>query len=253
MPAPSQINTLIDNAPMSQAWRAVARRGIARSLRAKTTFIFEGDPGGAIYILLQGELRAFGDDADERELTYGRYGPGQVVGEMSLDGGARSAHVEATVASVVVLVTRQTLLGYLREQPDFAFELLAQVIARAREATAKLHRMALTDAYGRLKRLMEDEQRRQDASLPRGTAPRGAAAVPLCLAMTQAAIAKELGCTRERVSHLLKSLEQAGYVARGSRQVSLLKPLPPRQPRARPGTAGAAPGGPAARIRLVAA
>jgi CRP/FNR family transcriptional regulator, cyclic AMP receptor protein len=234
MSAPSNLNSLIDSAPMSEAWRAVARLGSARSLRKDTTFIFEGDAGGAIYILLKGELRAFGDNDDERELTYGTYGPGQVVGEMSLDGGARSANVEATAASVVVLVTRQTLLGYLREQPDFAFELLAQVIARAREATTKLHRMALTDAYGRLKRLIEDERLRQVAAQPGAQAAQAAAQPVFCVAMTHGAMAKVLGCTRERVSHLLKGLERAGYLALAKRQVTVLKPLPARQPRARP-------------------
>ncbi len=218
---------------MSQAWRAVARRGLARSLRKDTTFIFEGDPGGALYILLKGELRAFGGDDDERELTYGLYGPGQVVGEMSLDGGARSANVEATEASVVVLVTRQTLLGYLRDQPDFAFELLAHVIARARMATAKLNGMALTDAYGRLKRLIDDERLRQDAARPGAQRALAASQPAFCLAMTHIAIAKVLGCTRERVSHLLKALERAGYVSLAKRQVTVLKPLPARQPRAR--------------------
>ncbi len=235
MPAPSNLNALIDSAPMSEAWRAVARRGLARSLRKHTTFIFEGDPGGAIYILLKGELRAFGGDDDERELTYGLYGPGQVVGEMSLDGGARSANVEATEASVVVLVTRQTLLGYLREQPDFAFELLAQVIARARAATAKLNGMALTDAYGRLKRLIEDDRLRQLAARPGGQQPVAQTQIGsqpvFCLAMTHIAMAKVLGCTRERVSHLLKRLERAGYVSLAKRQVTVLKPLPARQPR----------------------
>jgi CRP/FNR family transcriptional regulator, cyclic AMP receptor protein len=239
MSAPSNLNALIDSAPMSEAWRAVARRGLARSLRKDTTFIFEGDPGGAIYILLKGELRAFGGDDDERELTYGLYGPGQVVGEMSLDGGARSAHVEATAPSVVVLVTRQTLVGYLREQPDFAFELLAQVITRAREATSKLHRMALTDAYGRLKRLIDDERLRQEAAGPASQRAQAPTQPAFCLAMTHGAIAKVLGCTRERVSHLLKSLERAGYVSLGKRQVTVHKPLPARQPRARQAAADA--------------
>jgi CRP/FNR family transcriptional regulator, cyclic AMP receptor protein len=239
MSAPSNLNALIDSAPMSEAWRAVARRGLARSLRKDTTFIFEGDPGGAIYILLKGEVRAFGGDDDERELTYGLYGPGQVVGEMSLDGGARSAHVEATAPSVVVLVTRQTLVGYLREQPDFAFELLAQVITRAREATSKLHRMALTDAYGRLKRLIDDERLRQEAAWPASQRAQAPTQPAFCLAMTHGAIAKVLGCTRERVSHLLKSLERAGYVSLGKRQVTVHKPLPARQPRARQAAADA--------------
>ena len=83
------------------------------------------------------------------------YGPGEYVGEMGLDGGVRSASVVALETTVCSMVTRRTLEQHLREQPEFAFELIAKVIRRARAATMSAKSMALNDVYGRLKQLRQ--------------------------------------------------------------------------------------------------
>ncbi|MFO1285453.1 MAG: cyclic nucleotide-binding domain-containing protein [Rubrivivax sp.] len=97
---------------------------------------------------MQGKLRACSVGTDGREVTYGTYGPGEYVGEMSLDGGPRSADVVVDEPGIVVLVTRATLLAHLAAQPQFALELLAKVIRRARTATLSLRQIALNDVYG---------------------------------------------------------------------------------------------------------
>ncbi|MBX3637004.1 MAG: cyclic nucleotide-binding domain-containing protein [Rubrivivax sp.] len=85
-------------APLSDSLRALARRGELRRLRKGVQIISEGDRGDTLYIVLAGELRAYGVGADEREVTYGCYGAGEYVGEMGLDGGPRSANVETGCA-----------------------------------------------------------------------------------------------------------------------------------------------------------
>ena len=116
--------------------RELAARGVRYTYRKGRLLIAEGEPGDAIYIILSGRLRAFSvDAAKDREITYGTYGPGEYVGEMSLDGGPRSASVEAEQRSECALVSRATLLDFIAEQPAFAFELLGKVIGRARAAT----------------------------------------------------------------------------------------------------------------------
>ena len=64
------------------------------------------------------------------------YGPGEYLGEMSLDGGPRSAKVITLEASGCVVITRKTLERHIAEQPQFAFELIDRVIRRARAATS---------------------------------------------------------------------------------------------------------------------
>src|SRR4051812_38238166 len=105
MPTTAEL-ALIDAAPMSDSLRALARRGEVVRRRKGTTLIVEGEPGDTLYIVLTGKLRAFSAADNEREVSYGYYGPGACVGEMGLDGGPRSASVEATEASTCVRVLR---------------------------------------------------------------------------------------------------------------------------------------------------
>jgi CRP/FNR family cyclic AMP-dependent transcriptional regulator len=179
--------------------QALARRGVARSHRRGTLLIEEGTQGDSIYLILAGSLRAFGCDARGREVTYGVYGPGEYVGEMSLDGGPRSASVICEQASRCVLLTRASLLAHIAEQPEFAFELLTKVIRRARAATLSTKQLALNDVYGRLKALVE------------GGVPVGGD-----IYLTHQAMAQRLGCSREMVSKLVRDLEIGQHLLRVS-------------------------------------
>lgn len=209
-------DALIEQLPgASEALRALARRGTVRSYAKGRLLIEEGELGDTLFIILAGRLRAFAGGDNGREITFGSYGPGEYVGEMSLDGGPRSASVEAEVRSHCVVVTRRTLEQHIADHPAFAFELLAKVIWRARAATLSARQMALNDVYGRLRGLLE--------SLAPGApeTPR-----PLQERLTHKAVAARIGCSREMVSRLLKGLERGGYVRTGSTGTWLLRRLP---------------------------
>ena len=100
-------------------------------------------------------MHAYSADERGREIVYGVYGPGEYLGEMSLDGGPRSASVVALEPTVCAVITRHTLHEHIAAHPAFAFELLARVIRRARLATQSARNMALLDVYGRVARLLE--------------------------------------------------------------------------------------------------
>ena len=123
----------------------LAARGVRHIYRKDRLLIAEGEPGDMLYIILSGRLRAFsGDPGKDREITFGTYGPGEYVGEMSLDGGPRSASVEVMQRSECALVSRATLMAFIGEHPAFAFELLSKVIGRARAATSRRTRTPAT-------------------------------------------------------------------------------------------------------------
>lgn len=197
---------------------ALARRGTERHYRRGTLIIQEGDHGDTLYIVRSGRLRAFVADASGKELTLGLYGPGEYVGEMSLDGGPRSASVEAAEATVCAVVTRADLLAYIADQPDFALELMARLIRRARLATENARSVALIDVYGRLTSLLDRLADPPDAQGHRLLRER----------LTHQQIASHLACSREMVSRLLKDLEIGGYVALRERRLVLLRALPAR-------------------------
>ena len=150
-------------AALSAHVEALAARGAERRFRAGTLIIQEGERGDTLYIVRSGRLRAFVADNSGKELTLGLYGPGEYVGEMSLDGGPRSASVEAAEATVCALISREDLLAYIAEQPAFALELMARLIRRARLATDNARSMALVDVYGRLTRLLDQLAEPPDA------------------------------------------------------------------------------------------
>jgi CRP/FNR family transcriptional regulator, cyclic AMP receptor protein len=204
---------------MSHALRALARRGELRRMRRGVQLITEGDVGDTLFIVLEGRLRAYDAGSDGREITYGEYGPGEYVGEMGLDGGPRSAHVEVRQAALCAVIARPTLEAFLAEQPQFAFELLAKVIRRARAATMGLKQIALNDVYGRLKALLETIS----VPVPGTGSPGHHIADP---APSHLELSQRLGCSREMVSRVMKDLERGGYVEVGRRRVVLLKALP---------------------------
>ena len=204
-----------DPIPMSDSLRTLARRGELRRLRKGVQLITEGDRGDTLFIVLAGQLRAYSVGADGREVTYGVYGPGEYVGEMGLDGGLRSANVETQQPSLCALVTRATLESHLRQEPAFAFELLAKTTRLARAATLGMRQIALNDVYGRLKALLES------LSTPSAEGQRWVDPAPSHLEMSQL-----LGCSREMVSRVMKDLERGGYVEVGRRRVGLRRALP---------------------------
>jgi CRP/FNR family transcriptional regulator, cyclic AMP receptor protein len=221
MPAPARLPKPPNSAELLAALpptvAALAGRGEVRHYRKATLLIQEGDQGDTIYIILQGHLRAFAQGANEREITYGVYGPGEYLGEMSLDGGPRSASVETVEPTTCAVITRATLSLHIAENPAFAFELIAKVIRRARAATVSAKQLALNDVYGRLKLLLESTAEPQpDGSLW------------IAERLTHQQTAHHLGCSREMVSRVMKDLQAGGHATPQGRGMRLKGRLPMR-------------------------
>lgn len=205
-------------AVLPQSLHALAARGELKTVRKHQRLIEEGRHGDELYIILAGRLRAFSRNDSGREITYGIYGPGEYLGEMSLDGGPRSATVVALEPSRCAMVTRQTLLAHIAEHPEFALELVGKLIRRARAATLSARQLALNDVYGRLKLLLDALGVEQ----PDGTRT-------IAERLTHREIAHRLGCSREMVTRLMRDLESGQFVAqREGGQMTLLRPLPLR-------------------------
>ena len=144
-------------APLPQdTLRAIATAGVVRAFPKNTILINEGDVGDSLYIVLAGKVKVFASNDAGREVVIDFHGPGEYVGEMSLDGAPRSASV--------ITVEPTTLRG---RQPR-AFPRLRPRASRFRAAshreadparartTENVKSLALSDVYGRLVRLLTD-------------------------------------------------------------------------------------------------
>lgn len=195
----------------------LAARGIVRNYRKNTIILNEGEPGDSLFVLLQGQVKVYATDENGREITYGTIQAGDYFGEMSLDGGPRSASVMTIEPTHCALVTRAAVLQHLAEEPGFAISLVTQVIRRARSATETARQMALLDVYGRVIHTLEGEQ-----------GPASVQAPVQLNQITHQQIASRVGASREMVSRLLKDLEKGGYVELGIKRITLKKKLPAR-------------------------
>ena len=203
-------------AALQPSLRVLAQRGVVRSYRKNSVIINEGEDGDAIFVVLEGQVKVFANDEHGRELTYGTIEAGDYFGEMSLDGGPRSASVMTLQPTICSVVGRPAVREHLAEEPEFALELVAQVIRRARQATDTARRMALLDVYGRVIHVLEEQGQ-------------GSPSQPVELTqITHQSIASRVGASREMVSRLLKDLEKGGYLELGVKRITLKKKLPAR-------------------------
>ncbi len=194
----------------------LAQAGIERNYKKKSIILSEGDSGDTLLILLEGSVRVFGQDATGKEVTYGSIDAPSYFGEMSLDGGPRSASIEATTPCRCIVVTRERVRAELANSPELATELLTKIIARARAATDTVRSMALKDAYGRLREVLEQLASEPDEHGHRTIKP----------GTTHASLALQIGTSREMVSKILRDLEAGDYLASEGRVLKMKKRLP---------------------------
>jgi CRP/FNR family cyclic AMP-dependent transcriptional regulator len=204
-------------AMLNPALRQRAQRGAIRNYKKNSVIINEGDVGESLFILLQGRVKVYATDDSGREITYGNIDVGAYFGEMSLDGGPRSASVITLEPCICCVVTRNSVRDHLAVEPEFAMELVTQVIRRARMATETARKMALLDVYGRVISTLESEE-----------GPGRPEAPVMLQQITHQSIASRVGASREMVSRLLKDLEKGGYISLGVKKITLLRKLPAR-------------------------
>ena len=202
---------------LSGELRLLALRGVVRRYPKKTVLINEADTGDSLFVLLKGSVKAFSMDETGREIIYSTIHQGDYFGEISLDGGPRSASVITLEPSTCAVVSRAAVTEHLIEQPEFAMQLVVQVIRRARAATEAARNMALLDVYGRLVALLDKRD---------GVSVSTTDGIVTLESLTHQEIASRVGASREMVSRLLKDLEKGGYIQMGAKRIILLKKLP---------------------------
>lgn len=196
---------------------ALSREGRVRHLAAGEVLFHEGDSSDAMYLLLSGRLKVYARNDSGREVVYNEIGAGQLLGEMLLDGGQRSASVQALEASDCLMVDSNDVLDLLRAHPEFAEVLVLGLIARLRHATRTIRGMALEGVYERVVGLLDAV----------AVGEEGQRVVPRPL--TQIEIARRVGASREMVNVVLRDLIRGGFIHKDrAHRMTLLKPLPDR-------------------------
>jgi CRP/FNR family cyclic AMP-dependent transcriptional regulator len=194
--------------------RNIAASGVIRAFARNTVLINEGDVGDALYVILSGRVKVYSSNEAGREFVIDFHGPGEYVGEMTLDGAPRSASVITVEPTTCAVVNRAQFRDFILANPDFALHLIERLIHRVRVTTGNLKSLALSDVYGRLVRLLNALAQESG----------GLQVVPEKL--TQQEIADRVGASRDMIGKLMKDLVAGGYLAVEDRTITIRKKLP---------------------------
>ena len=174
----------------------LARAGSAVDLDAGATLCQAGDPGDAVYVILEGEVEILTRSSDGQDVRISALGPGAIIGEMAvLDGGPRSADMVASHRCKLYRIPRGALLDVLRSDSDAAVELIIELSRRLRASNATLEATMRLGLAGRLAWLITQSMNAKGL-----------------VALTQTEMARRLGASREKVNRKLHEWQDGGLV-----------------------------------------
>jgi len=114
----------------SRQRRTIARHAQIADLIEGVDLIKEGEPGDALFVILEGEAVVHQNGVELDRVSEGAY-----FGEMAiLDGAPRSATVVATTDVRVAVIGIRMFRTMLREFPDMAEQLLIALAGELRAA-----------------------------------------------------------------------------------------------------------------------
>jgi CRP-like cAMP-binding protein len=198
------------------AAEALAARLVRKRFRRRQALFQQGDPGDALYVLVDGAVEVFlTSEAGDRMVLTTLTAP-EVFGEISLlDGGVRSAGCEAIDDTTVFLLSRATFLDHLREHPAFAEQLLRGLGGLVRRLSEQASDFVFLDLPGRLAKVL--------LRLAADTGPE-VEGVPLEIAVTQRRLAEMAGGSRQSVNQILQTFAERGVIELHARKIVICDP-----------------------------
>jgi len=172
----------------------------------KSTIIYAGDSSDSLYYIISGSVTVVIEDDDGREMIVTYLNKGDFFGEMGLfdKEDLRSAWVRARTECEVAEISYARFNEISERYPQILQAIGGQMAQRLRHTTRKVGDLAFLDVTGRVARTLLDLCKQPDAM----THPDG-----MQIKITRQEIGRIVGCSREMVGRVLKTLEEQGLVS----------------------------------------
>lgn len=177
-----------------------------RHYPTKSTIIYADDKPDVLYFILDGSVSVLIEDSDGREIVLAYLNKGDFFGEMGLfdEQHSRSAWVRTRTSCEVAEISYTKFRQVAQEHSDIVFAMASQMAARLRITSRKVSDLAFMDVSGRVARTLLDLCKQPDAM----THPDG-----MQIRITRQEIGKIVGCSREMVGRVLKSMEEQELIS----------------------------------------
>ena len=194
----------------------IAQVAVPRSYPKGARVFHEGDESDACYVIREGEVRVTREHSDGRAIALATLGPGELVGELAmLDGGVRSASLEALTDIELLAVSAADMRGLLERNAEITAKLVVALTKRLRETNERISRQSFQTVPSRVAGVLS-QLVQEDGGDPGRDG--------VTIRMNQADLAQLAGTSRESVSRFLAVLERAGVVRVGRGRVTVLEP-----------------------------
>lgn len=170
-----------------------------------STIIFAGEESESIFYITKGSVTVIIEDDTGREIIVAYLNAGDFFGEMAMFGeGTRTAWVKAKTECEVAELGYPKFAELSKRDTGMLFALTSQLVDRLNKTTQKVGDLAFLDVTGRVARTLLELCHEPDAM----THPDG-----MQIKVTRQEIARHVGCSREMVGRVLKTLEDQGLVS----------------------------------------
>lgn len=179
-----------------------------RKFAARSTLIHAGDVSDSLFYIIKGSVTILIEDEHGREMIIAYLNQGDFFGEMGLFDQTmaqqdRSAWVRAKTECEVAEVSYTKFRELSQRDPDLLYAVGKQMAERLRNTTRKVGNLAFLDVTGRVAGSLLELCKQPDAM----THPDG-----MQIKITRQEIGRIVGCSREMVGRVLKSLEEQGLI-----------------------------------------
>jgi CRP/FNR family transcriptional regulator, cyclic AMP receptor protein len=195
-------------APLSQdQWTWLLESTAMITCERGRVFYQPDDLGETLFIVKRGKVSLYRLTSDGRKLVTDTLGPFTIFGEMGLIGQRMyGCYAEASEDSLICVLSRSDMQDLIRQNPEVALLLLAEVERRAQERESELEALAFRGLPARLAALLLREAT-SDGEV------RG---------VTHQELAERLGTYRETVSQVLGKFREEGMIVTAPKRIELL-------------------------------
>ena len=196
-------DTMVGGKPNISEFLAIAHR---RRFPAKSTIIRAGSESNTIYYIIDGAVTVLLENEDDREIIMAYLNKGEFFGEMGLffEEPMRTARVRARTACEVAELSYSKFRELAEQDNGLLYAIGHQLADRLQRTTEKVGDLAFLDVTGRVARTLLELTQQPDAM----THPDG-----MQIKITRQEIGRIVGCSREMVGRVLKTLVDQGLVS----------------------------------------
>ncbi|WP_455366025.1 cAMP-activated global transcriptional regulator CRP [Kaarinaea lacus] len=183
-----------------------------RRYPSKSLIIYAGDTPDVLYYIVDGSVTVLIEDDSGHEIVLAYLNAGDFFGELGLftDTENRTAFVRARSQCELAEISYPRFRQMSEKNPEILFELANQMALRLQKTSRKVGDLAFMDVTGRVARTLIDLCKEPDAM----THPDG-----MQIRITRQELGRIVGCSREMVGRVLKTLEEQGLITASGKTI----------------------------------